>query len=966
MDVLVSSDGIPKQSYALKINGVDQVTDAFGFATVALPEGKHQLAIFDGQESKSVSFTIVGGERTQLLINLFQGAMLSDLNEPKLKEKAQKLSPEELGQVVLKLRSVNGEPVSGAKVYARGLSQRSSSNRKGEVVLSLPEGAHVLSVTHGKFSTQVVRNLQVKKGQSVTQLVDLTPTGLVLEDFVVLAPSLKGSIEALIEVRRKAADVADVMSAEQMAKTGDSDAAGSLKRVTGLTLKDGKYVYVRGMGERYSATLLNGVALPSPDPSRRVVPLDLFPVQFLDSMVIQKSYSPNQPAEFGGGVVQLQTKSIPEKFYFKANISQTVNTNDGPLETYAGGGSDWLGVDDGTRQAPSELRSNPNVLLSDNRYDVSDQTFAETLPELTVSTGNSVKMGRFRVGYNVSGLYKDNLNYRRDQRARYSGSTGVLLSEQELFRDITTKERTVGGIAGVGAEYGKNQNLNVNYINLRNTTDYVAQLIGDDDDGNFGRETQLEWAARTLKTFMVNGENTISAANDLKFEYHFAESKARRDEPFRTRYIYSPNDEGQYVFDPNFDESFRVRFYDLQEQAIDRGLSVASPFPWFGGRKGSARVGLSQTSKNRRSGMTRYSAEFTGESCGVLTGSMNTIFSQCADSFNMVSRTLPTDAYTANQNINAYFFRTRWPLLESLTLSTGMRFEESVQRVNTISPFEKDPIFTELTTRDWLPGSSLTWKMTDKMQVRLAYSETISRPDLREMSSTLWQDFETGYDVQGNPSLNATVIEAYDARWEWYFARRENVSFGVFYKDFDNPIERDFGAATDPRISFLNVAEAQVYGAEIEFSKRLSFISPWLRHWTLSGNYASIVSRVQFGELTALATTQTERALQGQSPYTANVLLDYENEPAKLNAGLAYNVYGRRIAFIAPDGLPNIFEEPVHQLDLVMRKKIGKDLVIGGKIRNLLNPEVKFTQAGNMWQSYRRGLGITLGVGMEI
>ncbi len=966
VDVLVSKDGIPLESYEVKIDEIVYKTDGFGFVTIGMKPGVHFLNIKDGESYQSIKFIVVEQERTQVLVNLLQGQVLSDLSEPEQKKIITKDEKKTWGKVKVQLTSISGEPVCGARIYARGTQVEAKTNRAGVADVSIPTGEHVLSVTHPKYSTQVVRNVSVSSDKIDTHRVELTPSGMVLEDFVILAPNLKGSIQALIEVRRKASDLSDVMSAEQMAKSGDSDAAGSLKRVTGLTLKDGKYVYVRGLGERYSSTLLNGISLPSPDPSRRVVPLDLFPVQFLDSMIIQKSYSPNQPGEFGGGVVQLKTKAMPEKFYAQISLSQTQNSNNGPLQTYQGGGSDWLGVDDGSRKLDPRAQQNPQVILQNNHHALEDQQNI-SYPEMAIAVGDSYKRSAFKVGYTLSGLYKDHINYQVEERNRYIKPEGTLVREDEYERQKTQKERTVGGIAGLQLELFKNHQVTANYINLRNSTDYVAILEGKNAEGNTIRENQIEWAARTLQTVMVQGENKIPSLNKIKFDWHFSQSKARRDEPYRIQSRYSPNSEGTFVFNPNDNTAYERRYYDLQERAEQRGLGVESPFPFFGKRKGKISLGLSKMVKARTSGMSRFSVDPTGTPCQAnLSENLDSIFDTCEDSFRVTNTTRPTDNYFARQELTAYHFNSHWPLLQSLTLTSGMRFENSLQAVDTISPFEQSAISSVLNTRDWLPGSSLTWKMKEQMQLRLAYSETISRPDLRELSDTLWQDFETGYDVQGNPNLRATVINSYDARWEWYFAPKENVSFGVFYKEFDSPIEQVFTAGSDPRISFFNVQGASIYGAEVELSKNFSFLSRRLSAFSITGNFAYILSDVSLGDLQNSETTQTNRPLQGQSDYTANMLLDYDSESLKLNASLAYNVYGPRIAYTAPEGLPNVWEMPFHQLDFVLRKKMGKNWSLQTKIKNILNPQVRLEQEGQVWQAYRRGQSFTIGIGASI
>jgi outer membrane receptor protein involved in Fe transport len=966
VDVLVSQSGLPLENYELMINQSRHQTDVFGFVTVALPEGLHRLHIVDGERVQGVEFQVIPGERTQLLLNIFNEGIVSDLNEPKVPEPVPDLKSNAAGDLSLKVVSVQGEPVAGAKVYARGTQTSGTTNRAGSVKLTLPVGPQVISVTHPQFSTQVVRDVEIAVGGFELKTVELTPAGLVLEDFVVLAPNLKGSIQALIEVRRKAADLSDVMSAEQMSKSGDSDAAGSLKRVTGLTLKDGKYVYVRGLGERYSATLLNGVALPSPDPARRVVPLDLFPVQFLDSMIIQKSYSPNMPGEFGGGVVQLQTKSMPEKFFAKASIGNSVNSNDGNLQGYPSGSLDWLGVDDGGRKLPEGARDNPNLILQNNRHALRDESL-RTNEDFSVSVGDRYRLGKIQTGFTASELYKDSINFLEQQRNRYSKPEGVLVQEDDLLRAVTQKERTAGGILGHQVQWTKHHSLNSHLIYLRNTTDYVAVMEGENAEGNTIRQTEYEFAARTLKTLMFQGAHKVPQANDLEMTWHFAQSDARRDEPHRVTARTSPNADGEFVFNIADNTAYQRRYYNLSERADDFGLSLNSPFPWFAKRQGKATLGWTRTRKTRASGMLRFNLEPTGVPCdGDPTTNLDVLIPQCADSIEVRDATQPTDNYLASQQVDAYHFQTQWPLLKSVTFNTGMRFEDSVQKVDTISNLQQDPIFSQLNTQNWLPGSSLTWKINKSMQLRLAQSETISRPDLRELSDTLWQDFETGYDVQGNPTLRATVIQAYDARWEWYFGPRENLSIGVFYKEFENPIETVFTAGSDPRISFFNVDQATLYGAEFEISKNLGFVSSWLRRFTLAGNYAYLDSDVHLGDIQNSENLETNRPLQGQSRYTANFLLDYEHEPWKLNASLAFNVYGRRIAYTAPEGLPNVWEMPVNQLDFVFRKKLGRSTSLRAKVQNILNPEVRWEQEGRVWQALRRGQTYSLSLGVEI
>ena len=259
------------------------------------------------------------------------------------------------------------EPIAGARVYVRGAPVETTTDAQGRFTLELPEGQYGLAVLHTDFSTESVQALQVGANAISEVNVSLTPASVTLEDYVVTAPHIEGGIAALLDERRESSNVNDVIGAEEMSRSGDSDAAGALRRVTGITVVDGKFVYVRGMGERYSATLLNGQMVPSPEPERRVVPLDLFPTDVLESVVIQKTFSPDSPGEFGGGVVQLRTKSYPEKLTLSISGSVGYNSQttfrDAP--THRGGSLDWIGMDDGSRVLPEEIREASPVRAGD-------------------------------------------------------------------------------------------------------------------------------------------------------------------------------------------------------------------------------------------------------------------------------------------------------------------------------------------------------------------------------------------------------------------------------------------------------------------------------------------------------------------------------------------------------------------------------------------------------------------------
>jgi len=982
LDVLLLAKDKSQINRTFFINEKSYTADSEGSLRISLPSSdSYSFRQKINDDWIKTTFRVIPGESTQLLVDTQTNRIQRFAPiEKNLTESKNSLTED---SVLFKGRilSTKNQPISDARIYVKNSEIKTRSGPSGIFEVRLPQGQQTLSISHPKYSTEIFNNVTITVEQESPRKFLLTPAGLVLESFVVLAPKTKGSVAAMIEVRRNSENVADVMSAEQMSRSGDSTAASSLRRVTGLTLVDGKFVYVRGLGERYSSTLFNGISLPSPDPTRRVIPLDIFPVQILESLVIQKSYSPDRPGEFGGGTVALNTKTLPDKKFFKVSVGEGYQLGMGPLRAYQGGEQDWLGIDDGKRSLPQSLQNarsgtgDSNVFRQRNNHQITDQKTV-TLPNLSAAFGNSWGSRTFRFGMTASGLLSDQLYQRDEERNRLEIENGNL----SVFRQKRNKvEETtnLGGILSTGIEYRKKHKVEATYSLLRRTTNYVAETRGQDEEEREIRMTDREWAERQLNSLILKGQHQVPGLSFLTMNWHWGQSDASRYEPDKVVDTFVRSGADQFVFGGFIDDptAYQRRFFDLRDKATDIGAKLKAKIPWFYGRKGSLAVGWNQVEKSRSSWMRRFGLNFNqdiySQQKSILpTNSLDTIIPQCQNGgeycFNYEERTRPTDTYKATQQLNSYYLKTDLPLLRNLKLSTGMRFESSDQDVNSIDTFTDANVKSRLTTRNGLPGSTLTYKLNRNMQLRGAYSETLSRPDFKELSNTLWRDFEGGFDVRGNPNLRSTVIDSYDLRWEWYFGPKENLSFGVFHKNFSNPVESVFESGSDQGLTFVNADSAKNTGIEVEFSKALSFISgPW-GHFTLAGNFSYIRSRVSLANAATLDLASSERPLQGQSPYTVNLLLDYQNESSGWQGSLAYNVYGERISFLDPNALPDILEKPFHQLDLIFSKKFGKKYQVGGKIQNLLNNNLRMVQGDQIWRRYRKGLGISASLRMEL
>ena len=882
------------------------------------------------------------------------------------------------------------KPVAGARVYVRGAPEEATTDSDGRFSLTLPEGQYGLAVIHSDYSTETVGELSVKRSQTTEWNVDLTPSSVTLDDFVVTAPHIQGGIASLLDERRESSSVSDVIGAEEMSRTGDSDAAGALRRVTGITVVGGKYVYVRGMGERYSSTLLNGQMIPSPEPERRVVPLDLFPTDVLESVVIQKTFSPDSPAEFGGGVVQLRTRSYPEKLTlsFKASVGYNSETTFRQAPTHHGGSLDWLGMDDGSRALPEEIRSASPIRAGDRfqagHTDEDRARFARmltnnwTVHEATVppsrgfgaSVGNTFQLGDVPVGFVLSLFYDDDYQLTRRLSRRYGTSDAAEGGIQEITSfDVRSFERVVssGGILVAGSEYAKGHRIKSTTLLLRITdmsTDVVTGVDAEDYDIRWSR---LRFVERQLLTQQVVGEQTL--ADGLRLDWRYAYSEALRDEPDRREYYY--RNEALAGQPADFQLSGRpdgnVRSWSqLEDRIHDVGADVTYTFSPFSDQEAMVKAGATRMARKRNVDTIRLT--FNGSlPADVRRGSPDEVFSETniggENGWLLNDVTQGTDAYEAEQSIHAAFLMTELPIMKSLSWMGGIRLESSDQTVSTFDPFSNlTPMEADVSAFDWLPATTLTWRFAQDMSVRGGYGRTVSRPDFRELSQASFLDVTTGTRYFGNPDLERAVIDNYDGRWEWYFSTDELVSFGAFYKRFRSPIEQVVAGGTDISLTWNNAEAATNAGIEVEARSRLGFASGSLEDVYGAVNVAVIRSNVELGDQAAASTSKT-RPLQGQSPYVINLQLGYDDaaeEGNGIQTALLYNRFGPRISEVGRFGLPDVYEMPNHRLDAVYSQKIGWGFRVKAKASNLLNPAITFEQADRIVQQVRLGRDVSV------
>ncbi len=786
--------------------------------------------------------------------------------------------------------------------------------------------------------------------------------------------------------KRETASVSNVVGEEQFTRSGDSNIAESLKRVAGLSTVGGKFVYVRGLGERYSTTLLNGAVLPSPEPINRVVPMDLFPTAVLESVLVQKTYSARFPSEFGGGVLQLRTKKSTEEFFW--NLSSTVGmTTDVNFEegmTVPGGNMSWLGYDDGYRGIPDTLRlatEGDQELKRKSRFGGSGgytpeelQTIGQSLRneynpnfedlpadfDVSTSLGNFHELGNSGATLNYLAAidYSSSWDRNEIERKTYKVNNEGLTLDDDLVWNGTEHSIDISGILTTGIDFNANHNVRLTSVVLRKTDDSVGFVEGDIAQEAYIRRTELEWIERELFSNQLQGDHYFPAFNELVINWRYSDVKAERDSPDHRRYRYDLESDGRFQFSTRADGNVR-RFSSLDDDARDFGLDATMVFYGPGDTAFTAQAGYVTNEKERDSEIRRYSFFDQGRRTRdpeLLALSMEEIFipdNIAPDAFELREFTRATDNYLATNESESWYVNGEVNFNDRLRLNGGLRFEEFRQTVDTFDLFRDAQVNSSQDSEDYLPALSATIIQNDH-QFRLAYSETLSRPDFRELSPAAFTDPITGREVVGNPGLLITSITNYDFRWEWYFGFSDYISIGVFYKEFENPIESIIQGGATGLQTFTNAAAGENQGIEWEIYKDLEFLGGIGEDFYVQANLSFIDSSVEISEENAGIVTNLSRPLQGQSDWLFNFQAGYEPFTGT-TATLLYHYFGERITEVGIEGAPDLYEQPFGELNFNFIRELNDNWKVQFKGRNLLDERSEITQGGLISTAYNHG-----------
>ena len=900
-----------------------------------------------------------------------------------------------------------GSPADTAGTSAGG----AFSMADGTYRLPAAPGTYRLIVSFVTYRTKKSAVFEVKAGAPpVSMDFALIPEAAQIQTIQVTAKVIRDSDAAVLAKQRRAPAVSDGVGANQIAKTSDSNAAEVMQRVTGVSTIAGRYVYVRGLGERYSSTEINGATIGTPEPNRRVVPLDLFASGLLDNVVVQKTYTPDQPGEFGGGVVNISTRDFPGKRIADFSISSGINgsTTGKGFQQPAGGRWDFLGFGDGMRDLPEPIKQLP----ANQRVQV---TYCDTCPGLhpdqIAQLGRSFNKNwtatakRALPSLGLSGTYGNEVHlfdrplgvlasFSYSGGRQYSQGRDLFLSPDVAHIKVNTDYQTQTWTSSVlwGALLNSSYRVNdFNTVTLRamynrSAEDETRTYQGYNDDWTaYASNMRFDYVDRGLFAGSVSASSFLGWPHGSTLDLRFNYSRANRDEPDRRSYTYTRDDPSvPWTLSAKGGESYITRkFGAMLEEERGPEAVVSLPFKQWSHLDSKLKAGFSYRNKDRDSRWRSfYFKQPHIDSLSELP--INRLMADSLISgdnqrpgFILDEATQPTDNYRAHQDVTSEYLMSDLALNSRLRAVGGARVEHARVSFDAWDIFGKAPDEPSYHVRrnntDVLPSVNLTYTASSATNVRAAFSSTISRPDFRELSQQYMYDFVSGYPEIGNPQLKRARIHNWDLRVENYPGANELLAISVFYKKLIDPIERSLQGANGQLVyKPVNAHSGYLQGAEAEARLGLDRVANPLAPFGLSANYTRVKSDTDIKGLGV--ETESHRPLQGQSSYVLNLGLFYSRSAKGLSGAVMYNVFGRRLASAGAEGLPDIYEQPRQSLDLTATRPVGPSK-LKLSLENLLNQDVRFEQSAlrgkiqagqRLVHSTHAGRGVSLSLSRDL
>lgn len=886
-----------------------------------------------------------------------------------------------------------GEAILFGNVLVSETGTGTTTDLDGAYSLSLDPGTYTLVYSYLGYSDLTISDIVVADGEVTTVDARIGESSQMIDEVVITAKQARNTEAALATIKRKSTNVLDGVSSASFKRSGDSNAAAAVKRVSGVSVEGGKYVYVRGLGDRYTKSIMNGVDIPGLDPDRNTLQMDIFPTNVIDNIIVLKSFTADLPADFTGGVVNINTKDFPEErassisLGLGYNPSMHFNSN---YLTYQGSSTDFLGFDDGQRAIPTDRRTDiperVDVLIDADKgaeFNSIMNGFDPTLAGMRTSSfmdyslgytyGNQVNKEKVTLGYNVALTYKNSTDfYENAVNNRFGkGNTSDIFEldqRESQVGDFGTNSVLLGGLAGFSAKTKKSK-YKLNILRLQNGESTAGQFnyIGSDQGSNFSADQyNLEYSQRDMTNVLLDGSHTLGSEGKWNINWKLSPTFSNITDPdIRFTRVRTDGDEPSIGTESGIPQ--RIWRY-LSEVNYAGKADVTKDYS-FRGEKAKLKFGTAYTLKDRSYEIQNFGV-FVGSTD--VTEDPNILFQE--DNFFSRENTnglyyqpnfipVNTNKFDADATTLAGYISNEFEPISNLKAVVGVRLESFTQRYSGINQdrvvFDNEVVLDDL---DVFPTLNLIYGLNDKQNLRASVTKTIARPSFKEASfatiidplsgRTFIGGFFPDIDVTTNEviwdgNLQSTDIINADLRYEVFGDRGQNISVSAFYKGFTNPIEIVQYVQAANNFQPRNVGDGRVVGLELEFRKSLGDMESTLGNFSVNGNVTVTQSQIEMSETEFTSRVNNARDgemvdnvrdMAGQAPYLVNGGLSYSDRTSGLEFGAFYNVQGRTLQFVGIADRPDIYTRPFHSLNLTASYGFGDDsrYKLGMKVDNLL------------------------------
>lgn len=857
-----------------------------------------------------------------------------------------------------------GETLIGATVTIEGTTQGVATDLEGNFIFkNLEEKSYNLIVKYIGYQEKKESNIQVKNNEVSTINIALNSTETNIAAVTVTAKVTRDNASAIISMQKNSSTISSGISGEEIKRSPDRNSGEAIKRVSGATIQEGKFAIIRGLSDRYNYAMVNGALLPSTEPDRKAFAFDMFPSNLLDNIMITKTAQADLPAEFAGGIIQLNTRDIPEQNFFSFTINQNITENSSfkPYYTYKGSKTDFLGVDNHYRDLPSAF-PNTDTLLNASR----DQRFAyaKTIKNdwgvqkkktaypgqsFQLSGGFTKNIKEVKLGAVASLSYSNNLRTVTQERYDYLDDGTALFAYKD---DVYSNPVSIGSLLNLSAIVKNNHKLFFkNTFNI-NSNDITTLRTGKSFDGlRFYQKNSMEFYSTLMYNGQIGGEH-VFGERKIKLKWMGAYSYINRNQPNTRRMSYSIDysDTSDHVFTADIANQVNIGlggmfFSKLIENVYNGSADITIPFK-IQEQKQSIKTGFYIQEKRRDFGarVLGYTiARASRFDRTLLDLPQENIFDTSnfnQSGFNLAEITNKSDKYTASSSLYAAYVMAENNIASKLKLVYGLRMEYFRQQLSSFN-YSGDTIKIDRKEPSFLPSINAIYAINEKSNFRASYSMTVARPEFREISPFSFYDFATTFTIVGYDSIKQTKIQNVDLRYEYFFGKGQMIAGSVYYKYFKNPIEQIVTAKSGDYtiFSFDNAPLAHNVGIEIEFRKNLDFLNNaknW-SHWddfTFHGNFSYIYSQINLKGSNTIGALK--RSLQGQSPYIINVGFTYRQPKLDLSFTILYNQIGQRLSVVGTSVYPDLFENSRPLLDIQISKRVFKNGVVKFTMSDLI------------------------------